>query len=73
MKKSTRVLEKTGKPGLTWFTGSYALDCYLVFFVNFWTILTICRHARSLKLWDEVPRNKFHTSLPQKLVTKDES
>ena len=24
MKKSARVSEKTGKPGLTWFTGSYA-------------------------------------------------
>ena len=24
MKKSARVLEKTGKPGLTWLTGSYA-------------------------------------------------
>ena len=35
-------------------------------------ILTIGT-ARSLKLWNEVPSNKFQTSLPQKLVTKDES
>ena len=26
MKKNARVSEKTGKPGLTWLTGSYAPD-----------------------------------------------
>ena len=39
---------------------------YLVFFLHFWTLLTIRRYARSLKLWNEVPSNKFQTSLPQK-------
>ena len=28
MKKSARVSEKTGKPGLTWLTGSYAPESY---------------------------------------------
>ena len=39
---------------------------YLVFFLHFWTILTIRWYARSLKLWNEVPSNKFQTSLLQK-------
>ena len=41
-------------------------NCYLVFFLHFWTILTIQRYAHSLKLWNEAPSNKFETSLPQK-------
>ena len=48
-------------------------SCYLVFFLHFWTILTIPRYTRSLKLWNEVPSNKLQTSLPQKQVTKDKS
>ena len=48
-------------------------NCYLAFFLYFWTILTIRRYARPLKLWYEVPSKRFQTSLPQKLVTKDES
>ena len=41
-------------------------NCYLVFFPHFWTILTIRRCARSVKLWNEIPSNKVQTSSPKK-------
>ena len=47
-------------------------NCCLVLLFHFWTILNIRRYAPCLKLWNEVPSNKFQTSVPQKLVTKDE-
>ena len=46
-------------------------NCYLVFFLHFWTILTIRRYARSLKVRNKVPSKKFQTSLPSKI--SDES
>ena len=43
---------------LEWVLGNNCIY-YLVFFLNFWTIVTIQRYACSLKLWNEVPSNKF--------------
>ena len=58
---------------LKWALSNNCNSYLAVFFLHFWTILTVRRYARALKLWNEVPSNKFQTSLPQKLVTKDES
>ena len=34
-------------------------NCYLVFFLHFWTLLTIQNYAGSLKLWNSISRINF--------------